>query len=304
MVQRSSDNTQGAIFMAISMFGYVVNDTMVKLAAEELQLYQTIFLRGFIITLIIAVIARRTTRLTDLRHHLSYLLVLRVAAEVIGTIAFLNALVRLPIANVTAILQVVPLAVTLAAALFLGEKVGWRRYVAIGVGFLGVVVIVRPDAGGFSQFTLLALVAVVMVTIRDLATRRLPPEVPSVLVAFFTAVSIAAMGLVLSIPQGWNPITSSAAIAILAASAFLTVGYLFSIRTVRIGDLSFAAPMRYTILLWAMLFGIFVFNEIPDAWTIAGSALIVASGLYSVARERSLGLSSPRRRVFKNRPGV
>jgi drug/metabolite transporter (DMT)-like permease len=303
-VQRFSDNAQGAIFMAVSTFGYVVNDTMVKLAAEELQLYQTIFMRGSVITVIIAVIARRSTRLTDLRHHLSFLLVLRVTAEVIGTIAFLHALVRLPIANVTAILQVVPLAVTLAAALFLGEKVGWRRYVAIGVGFIGVVVIVRPDAGGFSQFTLLALVAVVMVTIRDLATRRLPPDVPSVLVAFLTAVSIATMGLLLSIPQGWNPITSSAAVAILAASAFLTVGYLFSIRTVRIGDLSFAAPMRYTVLLWAMLLGIFVFNEIPDAWTIAGSSLIVVSGLYSVARERSLGASEPRRRVFNNRPGV
>lgn len=303
-MQRFSENTQGAIFMAVSMLGYVVNDTFVKLAASELDLYQTIFLRGLVITCILYALLRRTSRLSELRQHLSGILILRVTAEIVGTVAFLNALVALPIANVTAILQVVPLAVALGAALFLGERVGWRRYVAIVVGFAGMLMVVRPDAGGFNRFAVLALVAVLMVTIRDLATRRLPAEVPSALVAFLTGVAIAVSGLVISLGTGWEPMTASSLLAIGGAAVFLSMGYVFSVKTVRIGDLSFSAPMRYTVLLWAIILGWLVFDEVPDAWTIIGSTVIVLSGLYAFARERAIGAEPPRRRGFRSRPGV
>ena len=262
------------------------------------------FLRGAVITVSITVLASRTAAFSGWRRHMSPAIAIRVIAEVIGALAFLNALIRLPIANVTVILQVVPLAVALGAAMFLGETVGWRRYLAIGGGFVGVVIIVRPDAGGFTVFTGLALVAVLMMTIRDLATRRLAPEFPSVLVAFLTAISISATGLVISIVDGWSPIEPASLALVGGAAAFLSVGYLFSIKTVRVGDLSVAAPIRYTILLWAIILGILVFSEVPDAFTLAGSGLIILSGLYSVAREHALGSSAPRSRVFKNRPGV
>jgi drug/metabolite transporter (DMT)-like permease len=302
-VQRFSDNVQGAIFMVISMFGYVVNDTFIKLAVADLNLYQAIFLRGVVMSVIVLFMLRGKASLRDIRRHASAALVIRVGAEVLGTVAFLNALVNMPIANVTALFQVVPLAVTLAAALVLGEKVGWRRYVAIVLGFVGVIIVVQPTSGGFDKFALLALGAVLMTTIRDLATTKLAPEVPSALVTLLTAISIALMGLGASFIDGWVAMNARSLGAVAGAAAFLTMGYLFSIKTVRVGELSFSAPFRYSILVWAIVLGIVVFGEVPDTPTIVGSVLIVAMGLYSVARERRLGVK-PIRRVFKNRPGV
>ena len=269
-MQRFSDNVQGAIFMAVSMLGYVVNDALIKLTFDDLNLYQAIFLRGAAITVIVGAIARRTARIGDLRHHISVALGVRVATEVLGTVAFLNALAQMPIANATAILQVVPLSVTLAAALVLGESVGWRRYVAIGFGFAGVLVVVRPDAGGFNRYAVLALITVVMVTVRDLATRRLSPDLPSALVAVLTAVSISVMGLSISFLDGWAPMTGRSLAALAGAATFLSVGYIFSIKTVRVGDLSFSAPVRYSVLIWALILGVIVFGESLDMRTIAG----------------------------------
>ena len=302
-MNRLSDNALGAVYMTISVLAYVANDAFIKTAAADLDLYQAIFLRGAAISLIILVMLRGQVSMGLIRQHLSGPLIVRVGAEVLGTIAFLNALVNMPLANVTAIFQSVPLTVTLAAALFLGEKVGWRRYLAVVVGFLGVLIVVRPTGEGFNAFALLAVIAVILTTIRDLATVKLPEDVPSTLVAFLTAVAISLMGLVGSFIGGWAPMNVSNIGAIAGAATFLSIGYIFSIKTVRVGDLSFSAPFRYTILIGAIVLGILVFDEIPDQPMIIGSILIVAMGLYTFSVERKVHERTSSR-VFKNRPGV
>jgi drug/metabolite transporter (DMT)-like permease len=213
-------------------------------------------------------------------------MIVRIVSEVGLTIVYLNTLLHLELANITAIMQVMPLTVTFAAAMFLGETVGWRRYVAIGIGFIGVLIIVRPTSDGFSGWSALVLVAVLLLTIRDLATRWLPTEIPSLVIAWTTAVSITAMGLVLSVGQGWETPTSRPVALLVVAALCLVIGYFTGVQTVRIGDIAASAPFRYTVLIWGILLGYFVFDESPDAPTLIGAVVIVGASLYSLHRER------------------
>ena len=156
-----SDNARGAVFMAICMAGFVLNDAMIKLVTQEISLFQAIFLRGILASLLIGALAwwRRQLFYRVSRGD-GKLLALRIFGEMGGTVCYLTALMHIPIANATAILQALPLAVTLGAAVFLKEPVGWKRYTAIAVGFAGVLIIVRPGAEGFDGFALLAVIAV------------------------------------------------------------------------------------------------------------------------------------------------
>jgi drug/metabolite transporter (DMT)-like permease len=216
------------------------------------------------------------------------MLVLRIIGELGGTVCYLTALMHIPIANATAILQALPLAVTLGAAVFLKEPVGWKRYTAIAVGFAGVLVIVRPGAEGFDAYALLAVVAVCFVTLRDLATRRLSGPVPSLFVAFLTAVSIMLLGAVMLPVTEWQPVEASHLIIIAVGACALFFGYVFSVSSMRVGEVAFVAPFRYTILIWAILLGVVIFGHIPDAWTLVGASIIVATGVFTFYRERRL----------------
>ena len=217
-----------------------------------------------------------------------FLVTLRVAAEVGATVGFLTALKYMPLANVTAILQVLPLTVTMAAALFLGEKVGWRRWLAIAIGLAGVLIIIRPGMEGFSVYSIWALVAVGCVTIREIATRKLSADLPSLSVALATAIAIGGLGAVMLPAVEWAPVSASALSLICGASLAIIGGYLFSVMTIRIGDIGFVAPFRYTAMVWALILGLLMFGEIPDMPTITGTVIIILTGLYSLHRERSV----------------
>ena len=174
-----SENARGAIFMMIGMAGFVFNDTLMKMVSNELTVYQAVFLRGLMVTVMLAAFAlNRGVLMPRIGGANLRLLGLRLVAEIGGTTCFLTALFHMQIANTTAILQSMPLAVTLAAALFLGEPVGWRRYAAITVGFVGVLIIIRPGSEGFSLYSLWALAAIGFMVLRDLSTRRLSRDVP------------------------------------------------------------------------------------------------------------------------------
>ena len=223
-----SDNAKGALFMALSMVGYILNDTFFKLVMTDLFLFQAILIRGIVASALILALAwhfnalRYRPNIKDRK-----LIGLRVIGEVGGTMCYLTALSYLPIANATAILQVIPLTVTLAAAWFFGETVGWRRYSAILIGFAGVLIIVRPGAAGFDWHAVWALAAVLFLTLRDSVTRRLSPDVPSLFVTVLTAVTITAIALLLVPFNGWAPPTSSHIWMMVYAALFLLVGYSF-----------------------------------------------------------------------------
>lgn len=284
-----TDNLRGALYMMACMAGFVFNDALMKTLAGELSVFQAMFLRGLVASALVALLAAQRGALWprigpgDRR-----MVAQRLLGEIGGTVCYLTALFNMPIANATAILQSMPLAVTLGAALFLREPVGWRRYSAIAIGFAGVLVIVRPGAEGFNTYALWALVSVAFMVLRDLSTRRLSREIPSIFVALTTAIGITLSGGAVAAFQPWNPVTAETMGILALAAVFLFFGYLFSVMTMRHGEIGFVAPFRYTILIWAIMLGIVVFGEYPSLPMLAGSAIVVGTGAYTLYREQRL----------------
>lgn len=285
----SSDNLRGAFFMAVAMAGFCLNDTMMKLVFADLELFQSIFLRGLLLSVLIAVVGLHRRQLLYKPTPLdARFLGLRLLGEIGSATCFLTALYHMPIANATAIIQAIPLAITLAAALFLGEKVGWRRYSAIAVGFAGVLIIVRPGAEGFTAYSIWAVVAVVFMVLRDLSTRRFSAAMPSLYAAFMTALATAVFAGLMALTQDWQPLAPRHLGLLSASAGFLFFGYLFSIKAMRVGEVAVVSPFRYSILIWAIVLGILVFGEFPDFWTLVGAAVVVGMGIYTFYREQRL----------------
>lgn len=282
-----SDNARGAVLMNAAMLAFTLNDTCMKAVTESLPLFQSIFLRGVLTTLALLGIglAHGGVRLrlpgSDAR-----MVGLRTLAEIFATIAFLIALTRMPLATLSAIMQSLPLAVTLAAALVFRDPIGWRRLIAIAVGFVGVLLIIRPGTEGFDRWSMLGLVSVGCVVVRDLSTRKLSAAVPSATVAIWAGAGVTALGLAGMLWEGWQPLGGREALLILGASANLIVGYMTAVMVMRVGDIGFIAPFRYMALFWAILLGFAIFGTLPDRWTLIGAAIVVATGLFTLWRER------------------
>lgn len=272
--------------MAVSMAGFTFNDALTKSVTAELTVAQIMFIRGAITALLVYLVARRMGALDHIRNILQPLILARIALETVAAVAFLAALGQVPLANTSAILQSLPLAVTLGAALFYKEPVGWRRWTAIGFGFIGVLVIIQPGPEGFTLASLYVVICVITAAGRDLVTRRIDPNISSLTVTLFTAASISFAGLLL-VPAfgGWLPVSASAFGRLAVASVFLFAGYQAIIMAMRTGEISFIAPFRYTSLLWAVLLGMIFFGEVPDVWMILGAAIVIGSGLYTFYRE-------------------
>jgi S-adenosylmethionine uptake transporter len=281
-----SPNLQGALLMMASMAAFTFNDTLVKLTDGAVPLFQLLALRGILATLLIYALARGLGRLRwDLSRRDWGLVAIRSGAEIGAAYFFLTALLNMPLANVTAILQVLPLTVTLGAALFFGETVGWRRWSAIAVGFCGMLLVIQPGTDGFTGWSLYALVAVGFVTLRDLSTRRMSPTVPPLTVTFFAALSVMLFSLVVAVPQGWTPVSPRDSALIAGSAVFNLGGYVFSVLVMRVGEIAVVAPFRYTSLVWALLLGFVVFGDWPGPLVLLGAGLIAATGLFTLYRE-------------------
>ncbi len=275
--------------MMASMACFTVNDALIKATGGVVPLFQLLVLRGVLATLLIAFLAgsRGAFRVRASRRDWA-LIILRSVSEVGAAYFFVTALLNMPLANITAILQVLPLTVTLGSALIFREAIGWRRMTAILIGFCGMLLIVRPGPEGFTQWSLYALIAVLCVTARDLSTRRISPQVPSLLVTFSASLTVLIAAGLASLSIEWAPITPSLGGLIAASSFFIVGGYFFSVQVMRAGDVSFIAPFRYTGLIWALLLGWVVFGEWPGLMTLLGAGIIVATGLFTLYRERAL----------------
>ena len=284
-----SDNARGILLMCGSMLAFTLNDTLVKAVLHDgMGLYQVIALRGIGAALgLILLTLQQTGRLAlwpagpD-----RWFLSLRTLGELGATWCFLVALSHMPLANLSAILQSLPLVVTLTAALLLGEPIGWRRIAAIVVGFAGVMIIIRPGAADFDEWSMLGLASVGFVVIRDLATRRFSQALPSTTGAIWAAGVVLVMGLIGTAGSGWQPVSLLAGAEIAGAALFLIVGYICAIQVMRVGEIGVVAPFRYTSLLWAVVLGWLLFGTLPDRWTLLGGTVVVASGVYMLWRER------------------
>ncbi|RCW28486.1 drug/metabolite transporter (DMT)-like permease [Ciceribacter lividus] len=281
-----SSNTKGAILMMLSMAGFTCNDAVIKAVTPYMNVGQIMLIRGVMTSLLVYMIARRMNALDHIRTLFQPMVALRVLFEVTAAIAYLSALGQIPLGNAASILQSLPLAVTLGAALFLGEPVGWRRWTAIIVGFIGVMIIIRPGPEGFTLASLYVVSSVFSAAARDLVTKRIHAGVSSLSVTLFSAAGNAVAGALLVQPfGGWQPMSGELFGLLALASVLVLIGYQAIIMAMRTGEISFIAPFRYTSLLWAVGLGIVVFGEVPDVWMMTGTAIVIASGLYAFYRE-------------------
>lgn len=300
-----SRNTHGALFMALAMAGFTCGDAMVKAVRGDLNVGQIMMVRGIMTTIMVFFIARHFGALRPLKKALHPMLVLRILFEALAAVTYITALGLMPLANSAAILQFLPLAVTLGAALFLAEPVGWRRWSAIIVGFIGVLVIIRPGPEGFTTASVYVIASMFAAAARDLATKRVRADVPSLMVTLITAASIAVAGGVLMVSTGgFQPMSVPVFAHVAAASVFVLIGYQFIILSMRTGEISFIAPFRYIGLLWAILLGFIMFGELPDAFMVAGMLIVVASGLYTFYRENKRRVAQPLAQEAAGEPPV
>lgn len=298
-ISNLSDNAKGALLMMCSMAAFTFNDLCIKAIGTAVPLSQILFLRGILASLLIYALARYLKALAwPALARDRWLIVLRSGAEIAAAYFFLTALLHMPFANVTAILQTLPLTVTLAAALVFGEAVGWRRLLAIAIGFCGMMLIVRPGTEGFTVHSIYVLIAVFCVTVRDLSARRLSRDVPSLTVTLAGALFVMAFaGIWSAITGDWTAMSGPQMALLIGSSLFIIGGYVFSVMVMRVGEVSFTSPFRYTAMLWALLLGFVFFGEWPEPLTFVGATLIVVTGVFTLYRE-----ARAKRRALKQTP--
>ena len=284
---------RAGLLMVCAMGSFVCNDTIVKIVGKHLPVGELIALRGVMAMAILTAICASQGLLGDLPRIRQKNVLLRSTCDLFATIAFVTALVHMPIANLTSVMQAVPLVVALLSMMFLGEEVGWRRMIAIVGGFIGVLMIVKPSVSNFSVYEVLALSIVLFVAVRDLLTKTIPARIPVFVIALANAGFVTVGGVALMLFQGAQRPEAWEVGLLALAACFLSAGYLLMVATLRLGELTGTAPFRYSVMVFAIISGVVVFGEFPDWIAILGMVLIVVCGLYAAHREalRSRALS-------------
>lgn len=281
------DNLKGIGWMTLAMLGFALADTFIKLTLGALPVGQVVAIFGFGGAAIFggwAACKRERVFDPDL---FTRPFVFRLASEVAATMCFIIALAAIDLSLLSAIIQANPLLITLGAAVFLGANVGWRRWMAILIGLLGVLIIVRPGMDGFDVNSLWALGAAVGLTGRDLATRAISRDVSTLLLSAWGFAAAGVAGLILLAVTGGAAMPDGLlTLQLIAALIFVLIAYYAVTAAMRVGDIPVVTPFRYTRLVFALVLAFFVLNERPDMWTLIGASIVIATGLYTLWRER------------------
>lgn len=288
-------NIVGAVWMIAAMAVFAVEDALVKAVSGLLPVGQVLTIFGLGGALIFAGIARAQGQALMTADVLSRPMRIRVLFEITGRLFYVLALALIPLSTATVILQATPLVVVASAAVIFGERVGWRRWLAIGLGLGGVLVIIRPGAEGFSALSLLALVGMLGFAGRDLASRAAPRSLGYAILGLYGFLALAAAGLLFSLWQG-EPFRMPGPRAALLLSGAVLVGvaaYSCLMKAMRTGDVSAVTPFRYTRLLFGAALGVVLFGETLTTAMLAGSGLIVLSGLFILWRGQAAATARP-----------
>ena len=279
-----TNNLAGIVAMLVCQALFVANDALVKLATTSLPATEIMALRGVVATAIVAAATHRTGAL--FRHHLyrNPRVIVRSVLEALVAITYLVALAHIPLPTIITILQATPLILVAASGALLGERVGWRRWTAVSVGFIGVLVVVRPGAGSF-DYIWLALLTVVFMAVRDIITRRIHADIPSSIVTLMTTAFVGLAGFLGAAVEPWKFVDATNALYLVAAAVLVAAANHMLIRALRLGEISVVSPYRYSAIVWATALGVAIWGDVPDAWAFAGTLLIVAAGIYTFHRE-------------------
>ncbi len=284
---KQQHTTRGIVFMVLSMAAFAIADTFIKISATVMSSAHTALLLisgSFVVFVLLTLVQRQ--QLLD-RAALSQVLLIRYVAEISATLGMVQALRLVPLSTVGAILQATPLVVAMGAVLLLGERMSWRRWSAISIGFVGVLLIVQPSTQSFDANVLWAILAMLGLSARDLTTRVTPVNMASSSLAAYTMAAAIPFSLV------WVMLTESTVLPaavdwwlVVGMISFGTAGYLMIITSIRIAPVSLVSPYRYSRLLFLLLLGVIIFDERPDILMLIGSFIIIAAGLYTMWRER------------------
>lgn len=274
-----------AAILASSVF-YMLSDAAMKLASA-VPSGERVFLRSLGVIAALFFVAGWLGQLRMIRHTIRPLMLQRTLGDAGNSLSFQPALSRMGFADAMGILQLTPLALTAAAALFLGAAVGWRRWTAVAVGFIGAMLVIKPGASSFNPWGLLVIVAVLSGVWRDLATRRFDPAVPPLIILLVSQLGVAVVSAVSWLYEAWHWPDMQALLQLAAGALMFAAGHLAAIYAVRDSDWSVVAPFRYAGIVWAILIGLVVWQDLPDAWSMLGIVLLVGAGLYTLHRERS-----------------
>lgn len=271
---------RGPLFMVIATCSYVINDTLMKLATEGLPPYQVLMLRGCAgllwgLPLMLALGYGKQLPLVFERRVLA-----RNLAETVAILCYVVALANMPIADASALGQITPLLVLLGASILFRERIGGVRMALIGVGFIGAIMVAQPTMQGISIYAVLALANAVLCAVRDLAGRRIAPEVPGMIVAMSAIIVVLlGAGAMHLATENWVVPQTHHLLLLAGAGLFLIFGHFFIFMAYRVGPTGVVAPFYYFFTFWAVLSGLLVFGQFPNVLAISGIVLVVAAGL-------------------------
>ena len=286
----SPNNRRGVIAMSVGMVSFLMNDSLVKYVSESLPAPQLIFLRGLMSSLALLVLALAFRQLPPWRETMSLVsqkwVLIRSVLDGTASLVYLTAMFNMPLANATAINMSTPLLIALLSALLLQHHVSWRQWLIIGLGFMGVLMVVQPQADGFNHWAWVALAGTLCHALRDMSVRFIPDHIPSSMVTFSTAFTATIMAGVWALFSSWQTVTLSMWLLMAAAGVFLNIGYFLLITATRDADMTVIAPFRYMGLLTAVALGFVVWGDIPNLMAWAGMILLVAAGLIMIRISR------------------
>jgi drug/metabolite transporter (DMT)-like permease len=286
-----ADNRRGILAMSLAMAFFIANDALVKQVSATLPGFQLILIRGLMATGLIAIMAQAMGHLKNWRLMLNRMLWVRGVIDAVASMTFLTALFHLPLGNATAINLASPLFITAFAIYYFKERVTFQRGAFILLGFSGVLMVVQPASDGFNVYGVICVVATLLHAARDTLTRVISLRIPVLLITLSTAVAVSIGSGLATLTQTWAPVTDANLLMLFGASVFLSLAYYFLIVAMRSGEMSLVAPFRYSGLLFALLIGYLVWEELPNLMAWTGILLLVVSGLM-ILREEHLKVSS------------
>jgi drug/metabolite transporter (DMT)-like permease len=278
-------NRRGIRFMTLAMVSFIFNDAIVKYVSESLPAGQLIVIRGLMACALTLLVARALGVRVKLSELGERWVVVRATLEAVASFFYLYALFNIPLPNATAINLSSPLFVTILAMIFFRERVDVYRWLLIALGFLGVILVIQPQAANFNAFGLLTLASTAMYAGRDLLTRKIPSGIPTVVVTLSTAISVTLLAAIVLLFQGWQPLSGRQFGFLALAAACLAAGYFFMIQASRQGEFSVVAPFRYTGLLGALILGYLVWGYVPNSMAWIGITMLILTGMLMLFRE-------------------
>ena len=283
-------NRRGVIAMSVGMVCFVINDTLVKFVSHSLPASQLIFLRGLMAVLGLLLLAKVLDKQAfnrEWQHHLTQRWVLaRSLLDGLASLVYLSALFHMPLGNATAINMSTPLLIALFSGLLMGVHISLRNWMIIGLGFVGVILVVQPQAEGFNAWAWVALAGTCLHALRDLSVRFIPPTVPSMVITVGTALSATVLAGIWSLAHEWVDLSAFTWLMVASASVFLSSGYFFLIKATRVADMSVIAPFRYMGLLTAVIVGFVIWGDVPNLLAWCGMWILVSAGLLMLKLNR------------------